>query len=82
MVRFSWNKGNEEHIAAHGVTPAEAEEAYRDRRALNVHAHSGRFALIGRTIKIVYERHRNGTIRVVTAYSARPADRYLYQHQA
>jgi hypothetical protein len=25
-IRFEWNGGNTDHIARHGVTPAEAEE--------------------------------------------------------
>jgi hypothetical protein len=32
---FDWDDANEEHIAQHGVTPAEAEEVFRGRSTSN-----------------------------------------------
>jgi len=75
-MRFEWDAANEAEVLKHRVTPAEAEEAYADVRAINRPAYDkdgerreatvGR-SLQGRVLTVVYTR-RGATIRVVTAY--------------
>jgi hypothetical protein len=37
---FDWDDANEEHLARHGVTPEEAEEALTDPRRIGKPAHA------------------------------------------
>ena len=39
-VEFEWDEANEEHIARHGVTPEEAEEALTDPRRIGAPAYN------------------------------------------
>jgi uncharacterized DUF497 family protein len=77
-IRFEWNDGNTNHIARHGVTPAEAEEAISgDPVVLQVQFRNAerRVLCAGRTatrraITVVYTV-RDGRVRVVTAFPAK-----------
>lgn len=50
---FDWDAGNEDHVLAHEVSPAEAEEALLDPEGLQADARNApderRFAFIGST---------------------------------
>jgi hypothetical protein len=83
---FHWDAWNSGHIAAHGVVPAEAEQALRDlyRVALPGRQVRGeeRGVLIGaadrggaEVVLLVVYAVRAGRVRVVTAYQARPSHR-------
>lgn len=71
---FDWDDANVEHIARHGVSPEEAEEALRDERRQVTRARSGverRWNVIGATssgrlLSVIYAQRRSA-IRVVTA---------------
>jgi len=58
-IRLIWTERNISHIAKHGVSVKEVEEAIRDRYAI-VLKHKGRYALIGsawgRILFIVLEK--------------------------
>jgi uncharacterized DUF497 family protein len=83
---FDWNAANAEHIARHGVTPEECEEAYRNgpmvierqkrkdepRRLCLGETDSGKLLTF-----VVTER--KGKIRFVTAYSMHPKQRGIYR---
>jgi uncharacterized DUF497 family protein len=86
-VGFAWDEANVEHIARHGVEPAEAEEAFADPRRTNADAYSTpqerRGTILGRTVDgrllfVVFTR-RGRAVRVVTARDARPSERRRYR---
>ena len=76
-IRFDWDKANSEHIALHGVKPAEAEQALEnDPFDLNyeVVEAEDRWISIGHTdrlrvLKLVWAL-RGDAVRVVTALDA------------
>jgi len=80
---FERDDGNLDHIARHGVTDWEAEEAMGDRRRVSVPAHSGRAGIAGRTgdgrlLAVFFERHGN-IVRVVTARNANATEERAYR---
>jgi len=83
---FEWDDGNVEHIAQHGVTPEEAEDAFVDTRRRGLPAYNvgneRRWAFIGnaggRLLFVVYTR-RGSRIRVVAARDAELAERRQYR---
>jgi hypothetical protein len=84
--RFDWDRGNTEHIAEHGITPAEAEQVVlNDPIDLRFEVRGGeeRIAQVGETdsgrILVVVTTIRNDKTRVVTAIPANRKLRMLYQ---
>jgi uncharacterized DUF497 family protein len=86
-VEFEWDEANEEHIARHGVTPEEAEEALTDSRRVGAPAYNTegeqRRAYLGatddgRVLFVVYTRRRS-KLRVVAARDATSAQRRRYR---
>ncbi|MBS3966752.1 MAG: hypothetical protein KGZ60_05845 [Truepera sp.] len=49
MATFQWDAVNSEHIALHGVSEEEAEEAAIDPQRVRFSAHSGHLGYIGKT---------------------------------
>ncbi|MGO9260610.1 MAG: BrnT family toxin [Bryobacteraceae bacterium] len=77
--KFDWDDANTGHIARHGVTPAEVEQAFASDPlvVLAVQKRSGEERVLcagltdaGRALQFVYTR-RSGGIRVVTAHVAK-----------
>ena len=67
---FEWDDGNVAHIAEHGITPDEVEEAFADPRRLGVDAYTTpterRWGLVGSTeegrlLFVVYTRRGSAT---------------------
>lgn len=88
MLEFDWDDANIAHIAAHGVTPAQAEEVIRNSPYdLDEQDFEGetRFAQIGETnsgrILLVVLTLRTDRIRVVTAYETGRALKKFYLTQ-
>ncbi len=84
---FDWDEGNADHIAEHGVSPEEAEEAMVDPRrrgapAYNVEGERRR-AMIGATDdrRVLYPVYalRHGRIRVLSARDATRLERQRYR---
>ena len=86
MAVFDWDAANREHIARHGVTPEECEQAYQngpmvierqrrryERRRLCL-GESG----TGRLLTFVVVE-RKGKIRFVTAYPMNAEQRAIYR---
>lgn len=78
-MEFDWDEANVDHIARHGVTPAEVEQAFGNDPlvVLTVHERSGEERVlcagltdVGRPLQFVYTIRR-GKIRVVTAHTAK-----------
>jgi uncharacterized protein len=78
MHGFDWDDANVEHIARHGVSPEEAEQAYLDGNRCSVsiarHATEPRWGLLGKTendriLHLVYTLRR----RYVRIFSVRDA---------
>jgi len=80
---FEWDDVNEDHIAQHGVTPWEAEEAMDDRRRIRIDAHSGRLGIVGRTedgrLLAVISQPSGDRWRVITARDANAIERRVYR---
>lgn len=79
---FQWDDANEEHIARHGVTPAEAEELFFGRFELR-RSRLGRYLVLGRSaagrhLAVVIDKLGAGWVRVVTARDMSGAERRLY----
>ena len=78
MFRIIWDDpddpgGNVQHIAEHGSTIEDVEEAMASSTSEGVSASSGRPCIWGYTLEdvyiiVVYERIDEDTIRVLTAY--------------
>lgn len=83
---FDWNEGNLDHIAMHGISAEEAEEALHDPWRLpapvyQVEGEVRRGALgattVGRLLFVVFTR-RGDLIRVITARNATERERRRY----
>jgi uncharacterized DUF497 family protein len=84
-VEFDWDVGNLQHIARHGVSPKEAEEAVLiEPLEADVQPHEGeeRVLCFGRTKSVrlltILHTERRGKIRVVTAYEMTKLQQRLY----
>ena len=83
---FEWDDANVDHIARHGVTTDEAEEALLDPRRVGIPAvrvgSERRRATLGRTEEVRYlvvvYATRHGKVRVVTARDAARSERRRY----
>ena len=84
---FQWDDANVEHIARHGVTPEEAEEAYLDenRRYLSIPRTftEMRRALLGKTedgrmLFLVYTL-RLGYVRILSTRDATSPEKHQYR---
>lgn len=84
---FEWDEHNAAHIARHGVTPDEAEEAMQAQRRLGMAAYQvdaeRRYRLLssteeGRVLVIVFIR-RGRAWRVISARDATAAERRHYR---
>jgi uncharacterized DUF497 family protein len=83
---FDWDEPNVEHIARHGITPEECEEAYRNGPMVIEHQrrkHERRRLCLGETNRgrlltfVVVER--KGRLRFVTAFPMHAAQRQIYR---
>jgi uncharacterized DUF497 family protein len=80
-----WDEDNEQHIAGHGITPAEVREMLSNRHLTMSNPHAeGRITLIGvtnggRVLSVALDpTHDSGTWRPVTAVIAPAQDRRLF----
>lgn len=69
---FDWDEENENHIAAHGVSPVEVEEIIVYGEPIHQRSREGKFVTYGvteegRHLFIVFAIKGEGLIRVVTA---------------
>jgi uncharacterized protein len=84
-VDFDWDAANRNHIARHGITPEEAEEAVViEPLEAGVQQHRGEQRVLcfgrtksGRLLVILYTERRSKT-RVVTAYEMTKEQQQLY----
>ena len=84
-MEFDWDAGNRKHIARHGITPEEAEEAIQiEPLEADVQSHEReervlclRRAKSGRMLTILYSERR-GKIRVITAYEMTRQQQRMY----
>ena len=65
-MEFRWNRWNVDHIAKHGVTPAEAEHVIRFSKRHRNHREGTKMVEgrgnSNRRIRVVYARDPEGTI--------------------
>lgn len=84
-MEFDWNADNLKHIARHGITPKEAEEAVLiEPLEADVQPHESEERVLcfgraksGRLLTILYTERR-GKIRVVTAYEMTRQQQRMY----
>ena len=86
-MRFDWDDANISHLAAHGVTPKEFEQAFRNHIRLYraVHHRERRYVVLGETersrvLTLIYTM-RGRKIRAVTAHTAPRKQRKFYAEQ-
>jgi uncharacterized DUF497 family protein len=86
--KFVWDQANSEHIAEHGVSPAEAEQVVLNNPLdLELQNRSGeeRTVQVGETdagrVLVVVTTWRDGNVRVVTAFPAKKKIREFYERQ-
>jgi uncharacterized protein len=88
-VDFDWDNANIDHIAGHGVSPTEAEDAILDPDRIGAPARSTptekRRGIVGATeqgrILFVSYTFRDGAFRVVTAFDASEPLRRRYRRE-
>ncbi|MGA2263127.1 MAG: BrnT family toxin [Acidobacteriota bacterium] len=84
-MEFDWDPDNLKHIARHGITPKEAEEAVLiEPLGADVQPHESEQRVLcfgraksGRLLTILYTERR-GKIRVVTAYEMTRQQQRMY----
>lgn len=82
ITAFLWDDANIAHIAAHGVSPEEAEQALsRAPRARR--ARFDRYVAVGPTeggrfLAVVFRQLGSGVVRVITARDATPKEKRAY----
>ena len=78
-TKFDWDDGNRRHIARHGVTPEEVEQAFANNplALLATQQRGGETRVLcagltdeGRPLQFVYTMRR-GRVRVITAHTAK-----------
>jgi hypothetical protein len=85
-IEFEWDAANTAHIARHGITPREAEQAMvSDPVEVRSAVRGAEFRTLrlgqtdaGRYLTLIYTR-RGGQIRIVTAYPMKGKHRRLYE---
>ncbi len=85
---FDWDAANIDHIAEHGILPADAEAAAQDPRLLpgtwQIRNEEWRLDIIGRTgdrVLQVVITTRDPRVRVVTARVANRKERRIYRER-
>ncbi len=83
---FHWDKSNGNHIAQHGVSEAEFEEAATDPQRVSFSAHSGNLGYIGKTAEgrvlvVILQRLAKHTWRPVTARDSSPKEKKSYRRR-
>jgi uncharacterized DUF497 family protein len=84
-VEFEWDADNRKHIARHGITPEEVEEAVLiEPLEADVQQHESEERVLcfgrtksGRLLTVLYAERR-GKIRIVTAYEMTKEQQRLY----
>jgi len=90
MQDFDWDDANVDHIAKHGVSPTEAEDAILDRDRSRAPARSTptekRRGIVGATehgrVPFVSYTSRDGAFRAVTAFDPSESLRRRYRRRS
>ncbi|WP_457591827.1 BrnT family toxin [Geoglobus sp.] len=83
-IRLEWDDWNVNHIAKHGVSVKEVEEAVKDRRKV-IWKHRGRYVMIasayGRILFVVLEKitGEKNSYYVITARDATNSEKRIYR---
>jgi uncharacterized DUF497 family protein len=86
---FDWDEANLDHIADHGISAAEAEDALLDSRRIPAPAYQGtnerRRGVLGATIAgrllFVVFTYRNELVRIITARNANAQEKRRYERR-
>jgi uncharacterized DUF497 family protein len=83
ISEFEWDDGNVLHLAlGHGIEPEEAEEVLAGAPVFRK-TRRGHYAAFGKTragrlLVVVFERRREGRVRVITGWDMNAAERRYY----
>ena len=86
ISEFEWDDGNVLHLAlGHGIEAEEAEEVLAGAPVFRK-TRRGHYAAFGRTrpgrlLVVVFERRREGRVRVITGWDMNAAERRYYIRQ-
>jgi uncharacterized DUF497 family protein len=83
IISLEWSDNDIEHIAYHGINPAEVESVCFDQH-ISIRGKFGRYILYGqnasgRHIKLVLERLYDHIYRPVTAYDMTVSEKHKYK---
>jgi uncharacterized DUF497 family protein len=83
IISIEWNDLDIEHIADHGVDPAEVEDICFDRH-VSFRGRLGRYVVYGqssagRYIKLILEKLYDHIFRSVTAYDMTESEKHNYK---
>ncbi|MBI5195039.1 MAG: BrnT family toxin [Nitrospirae bacterium] len=84
ISQILWDEVSVYHIAGHGITPAEVEEAVFEGNSLILKGREGRYILLsqtlaGRYLTIVVAFKLKGRVKVITARGMDEKERKYYQ---
>lgn len=81
-ITLIWDEWNLNHIAKHGVSRREVEEAIKDNRK-RIRKHRRRYVIVasawGRILSIVLERIQGNEYYVITARDATTSEKKIYR---
>ncbi len=87
-MEFDWDAANLEHIARHGISPEECEQAYRNGPVVieqQIRKGEGRQLCLGETsdgrLLTFVVTERRGRIRFVTAHPMHQRQREIYREE-
>ena len=84
-IKLEWDEWNTNHIAKHGVSRKEVEEAIRDPRAKMRKISKNRYALIGsawgRILTVFLDFLEGGRYYVVTARDSTAKEKKIYKRK-
>jgi uncharacterized protein len=85
-MTFDWDESNVAHIARHGISPAECEEAYQNGPVVieyQLRSREKRLLCLGETrarrLLTLVITERRGSVRIVTAHPMHAKQRRIYQ---
>lgn len=86
MPEFEWDDYNTGHIARHGLSQDETEDAVEDPNRVAFSAHGGKVGFIGKTsggrvLVVILQRKSAGVWRPVTARDAGPNEKKSYRRR-
>lgn len=86
ISRILWDEESVHHIAKHGISPMEVEEAVFEGKSLILKGREGRYILLsqtsaGRHLTVVTAFKLQGRVKIITARDMDEKERKYYQRR-